>query len=486
MIWDICIRRPVFTTMLMLGPVVLGLASYQRLGVELFPNVDVPVVVVTTTLKGASVDEMESAVTKPVEEAINTVSGIDELRSTTKEGVSQIVVGFRLEKNGDIAAQDVRDKVSVLAATLPPGTDPPKVEKFNLDAAPVVTVAVSGRRSLREVTEIAKKLIKEDLEGVTGIGSVILVGGQTRAVNVIADPNKLRARELSVEDVRQALVRQNLELPGGKVHSGGREEVLRTIGRVREVDDFKDIIIAQRNNYPLRIRDVARVEDGLEEPRGLSRLDGEVAVSLIVQKQSGGNTVAVADAVKARLEKIKPTLPADIKVEVIRDQAKFIKGSIEEVKFHLVLAAFLVAGVIFLFIRDWRTTLIAATAVPTSIVGTFAFMDLMGFSLNNMTLLGLILAVGIVIDDAVVVLENVFRHMEEYGSTGLEAASAATKEIALAVLATTLSLAVIFAPIAFMSGQVGRFFNSFGFVVGFSILLSMVVSFTLTPMLCAR
>jgi HAE1 family hydrophobic/amphiphilic exporter-1 len=485
-IWDICIRRPVFTTMLMLGPVVLGLASYQRLGVELFPNVDVPVVVVTTTLKGASVDEMESAVTKPVEEAINTVSGIDELRSTTKEGVSQIVVGFHLERNGDIAAQDVRDKVSVLAATLPPGTDPPKVEKFNLDATPVVTIAVSGRRSLREVTEIAKKLIKEDLEGVTGVGAVILVGGQTRAVNVIADPNKLRGREVSVEDVRQALVRQNLELPGGKVHSGGREEVLRTIGRVREVRDFEDIIIAQRNNYPLRIRDVARVEDGLEEPRGLSRLDGEVAVSLIVQKQSGGNTVAVADAVKARLEKLKPTLPADINVEVIRDQAKFIKGSIEEVKFHLVLAAFLVAGVIFLFIKDWRTTLIAATAVPTSIVGTFAFMDLMGFSLNNMTLLGLILAVGIVIDDAVVVLENVFRHMEEYGSSGLEAASAATKEIALAVLATTLSLAVIFAPIAFMSGQVGRFFNSFGFVVGFSIILSMVVSFTLTPMLCAR
>ena len=484
-IWDICIRRPVFTTMLVLGPVVLGLASYQRLGVELFPNVDVPVVVVTTTLKGASVDEMESAVTKPIEEAVNTVSGIDELRSTTKEGVSSIVVGFRLEKNGDIAAQDIRDKVSIIAGQLPVGTDPPKVEKFNLDAAPVVTIAVSGRRSLREVTEIAKKQIKEDLEGVTGVGSVVLVGGHTRAVNVVADPNKLRARELSVEDVRQALLRQNLELPGGKVHSGGREEVLRTIGRVRKVEDFEDIIIAQRNNYPLRIRDIMdRVEDGLEEPRGLSRLDGEVAVSLIVQKQSGGNTVAVADAVKARLAKIE--LPPDIKVEVIRDQAKFIKGSIEEVKFHLVLAAFLVAGVIFLFIKDWRTTLIAATAVPTSIVGTFAFMDLMGFSLNNMTLLGLILAVGIVIDDAVVVLENVFRHMEEYGSSGLEAASAATKEIALAVLATTLSLAVIFAPIAFMSGQVGRFFNSFGFVVGFSIILSMVVSFTLTPMLCAR
>ena len=485
-IWDVCIRRPVFTTMLVLGPIVLGVASYARLGVELFPNVDVPVVVVTTTLKGASVDEMESAVTKLVEEAVNTVSGIDELRSTTREGFSQVVVGFKLEKNGDIAAQELRDKMSTLLPRLPVGADPPVVEKFNLDAAPVVTLAVSGRRPLREVTEIAKKQIKEDLEGVYGVGACVLVGGQTRAVNVTVDPAKLRGRDLSAEDVRQALVRQNLELPGGRVDQGGREEVLRTLGRVKAPADFNDLIVTQRGGYPTRIGDVGRVDDAIEEPRTLSRLDGDTAVSLVVQKQSGGNTVGVADAVKARLELIRPNLPPDIRVEVIRDQSKFIKGSIEEVKFHLLLAAGLVSGVLLLFIRDWRTTVIAALAVPTSVIGTFALMDVMGFSLNNMTLLGLILAVGIVIDDAVVVLENVFRHMEEYGRTPLEAASVATKEIALAVLATTLSLAVIFAPIAFMSGQVGRFFNSFGWVVGFSILLSLAVSFTLTPMLCAH
>ncbi|MFO0847076.1 MAG: efflux RND transporter permease subunit [Gemmataceae bacterium] len=486
-IWDICIRRPVFTTMLVLGPIVLGLASYTRLGVELFPNVDVPVVVVTTTLRGASVEEMESAVTKPMEEAVNTVAGIDELRSTTREGMSQLVIGFKLEKNGDIAAQEVRDKVSLIQSQLPVGTDLPKVEKFSVDAAPVVTLAVSGRRSLREVTEIAKKLIKEDIEGtVVGVGSVALVGGQLRAINVTVDPTALRGRDLSVEDVRQALIRQNLELPGGRVDSGAREEVLRTLGRVKRPEDIAEIIIATRDGYPVRVKDVGKVEDGIEEPRTLSRLDGDVAVSLIVQKQSGGNTVAVADAVKARLEQIRPTLPADIRVEVIRDQAKFIRGSIEEVKFHLLLAAVLVSGVLLLFIRDWRTTVIAALAIPTSVIGVFALMDLMGFSLNSMTLLGLVLAVGIVIDDAVVVLENVFRHMEEYGQTPMEAASAATSEIALAVLATTLSLAVIFAPIAFMSGQVGRFFNSFGWVVGFAIMLSLVVSFTLTPMLCAR
>ena len=492
MIWDICIRRPIFTLMLILAPVVLGVASYFRLGVELFPNVDVPVVVVTTTLKGASVDEMESSVTKPVEEAVNTVSGIDELRSTTKEGVSQIVVGFKLEKNGDIAAQELRDKMTLVQGQLPAGTDYPKVEKFNLDATPVVTIAISGKRSLREITEIAKKFIKEDIEGnVYGVGAVILVGGQQRAVNVTVDPDKLRARKLSVLDVRKALTDQNLELPGGKIDGGRREEGLRTVGRVKEARDFRDIVLATRNGHQIQLREVGAdpgegVEDGIEEPRGLSRLDGDSAVSLIIQKQSGGNTVKVAEAVKARLELIKPNLPPDIRVEVIRDQSVFIKGSIDEVKFHLLLAAILVSAVLLLFIRDWRTTIIAALAVPTSIVGTFALMDFMGFSLNSMTLLGLILAVGIVIDDAVVVLENVFRHMEDYGRTPLEAASVATREIALAVLATTLSLAVVFAPIAFMSGQVGRFFNSFGFVVGFSIILSMIVSFTLTPMLCAH
>lgn len=485
-IWDICIRRPVFTAMLMMAPIVLGLASYQRLGVELFPNVDVPVVVVTTTLRGASVDEMESAVTKKVEETVNTVSGIDELRSTTKEGFSQIVIGFKLEKNGDVAAQEVRDKLSSLLPQLPLGTDPPIVEKFSVDAAPVVSLAVSGRRSLREVTEIARKQIKEDLESVYGVGSVVLVGGQNRAINIWLDADKLRALELSVEEVRLALQRQNLELPGGRVDQGNREEVLRTLGRVSVPGDFANIIVASRDGYPIRIRDLASVEDGVEEPRGLSRLDGDLAVSLIVKKQSGGNTVQVAQSVKQRLDVIRQSLPADIRVEVIRDQSKFIEGSIEEVKFHLALAAVLVSGVLFLFIRDWRTTLIAALAVPTSIIGAFAFMDFMGFSLNNMTLLGLIVAVGLVIDDAVVVLENIVRHIEEEGRTAWEAASTATKEIALAVLATTLSLAVIFAPIAFMSGQVGRFFNSFGFVVGFTVLLSMVVSFTLTPMLCAR
>jgi hydrophobic/amphiphilic exporter-1 (mainly G- bacteria), HAE1 family len=485
-IWDICIRRPVFTLMLMLAPIVLGMVSYGRLGVDLFPNVDLPLVVITTTLQGADVEQMESEVTKPLEEAVNTISGIDELRSTTKEGISLVMIGFVLEKNGDIAAQEVRDKVATVLARLPQGADQPIIEKFALDAMPVTTIVVSGKRDRRELTEIVRKRLKENLETVHGVGSVVMVGGQKRAINISMDPDLLEARGLSVDDVKQALMRQNVELAGGRVDQPGRELVVRTEGRVRTPEDFNEVIITVRNGYPIRIKEVATINDGVEEERGLSRLDGDQAISLYVQKQSGTNTVQVVDAVRKRLEKIKTDLPADIRIVETRDTSRFIRLSIEEVKVHLFLAAGLVTGVVFLFIRDWRTTIIAGLAVPTSIVGVFAIMDWMGFTLNNITLLGLILAVGLVIDDAVVVLENVFRHMEEFGSTPAEAASIATREIALAVIATTFSLVVIFAPVMFMGGRVGRFFSSFGWVVGISVLLSLVVSLTLTPMLCAR
>ncbi|MFM7115923.1 MAG: efflux RND transporter permease subunit [Planctomycetota bacterium] len=485
-IWEFCIRRPIFTIMLVSAPVVLGAASYFRLGVDLFPNVDLPVVVVTTTLKGASVEEMESGVTKLVEEAVNTISGIDELRSTTKEGYSQVVVNFMISKNGDVAAQEVRDKVSTIVGRFPVGTDPPLIDKFDIDAAPVMTLAVSGRRNFQEVTEIARKQIKEQLETVSGVGAVTLVGGRSRAINIYLNTNQLFAYQLSADDVRQALLRQNLELPGGRVDQGPEELVLRTMGRIESSEDFERLIVADRAGYPVRISDIGRVEESFEEPRGFSRLDGDNAVSLIVQKQSGLNTVQVVHAVKERLEKIRPTLPQDITSVIIRDQSRFIEASIEEVKFHLLLAAVLVSLTILFFIRDWRTTLIATLAIPMSMIPTFAFMAIMGFTLNNITMLGLILAIGIVIDDAVVVHENIFRHMEEFGRSAREAARTATGEIASAVIATTLSLLVIFVPVAFMEGRVGRFFNSFGFTVGFAVLMSMLISLTLTPMLCSR
>jgi len=485
-IWEICVRRPIFTAMLVSAPIVLGLAAYPKLGVDLFPNVDLPVVVVTTTLTGASVEEMETSVTKLVEEAVNTISGIDELRSTTKEGYSQVVIQFHLHVNGDIAAQEVRDKVATIVGQLPVGTDPPLIDKFDLDAAPVMTIAVSGRRDFREVTEIAKNDIKEQLETVSGVGAVTLVGGRKRAINIYLDADKLSAYQLSTEDIRQALLRQNLELPGGRVDQGSQELVLRTMGRIETAVEFENLIVSDRAGFPVRIQDIGRVADSFEEPRGLSRLDGDNAVSLIVQKQSGLNTVEVVHAVKQRLIEIRKGLPSDIDTVVIRDQSRFIEASIEEVKFHLALAAVLVSLTILLFIRDWRTTVIATLAIPASIVPTFAFMYYMGFTLNNITMLGLILAIGIVIDDAVVVHENIFRHMEEHGRSAWEASLSATREIASAVVATTISLLVIFVPVAFMQGRVGRFFNSFGFTVGFAVLMSMFVSFTMTPMLCSR
>jgi len=483
---EICIRRPVFTWVLIAIPVILGLVSYSELGVDLFPKVDFPVASIAATLPGASAEEIETTVTKPIEEAINTISGLDDIRSTSREGSSTIIVRFVMEKDIDVAVQEVRDKVSSITKQLPEGMEPPLVNKFDMDASPIMTLGVSGRRDEREVTEIAKRKVQEALQTVPGVGSINLSGGRSRAVNVILDLDRLSALGVSVEDVRQALVSQNIELPGGIVEQGSRELVLRTLGRIRDPALFNDLIVRNVSGFPIRIRDLGRAEDSIEVPRGASSLDDQPAASLFVLKQSGTNTVAISDAVKGRLEKIRKTLPPDIRIEVIQDQAQFIKESMDEVQFHLLLAAVLVSGTILLFIRDWRTTLIATVAIPTSIVPTFLFMHYMDFSLNNITMLGLILAIGIVIDDAVVVHENIFRYMEEEGLDAMAAARKGTSEIALAVLATSLSLVVIFVPVAFMGGIVGRFFSSFGLTVAVAILISLFVSFTLTPMLCSR
>ena len=483
---EICIRRPVFTWVLVGIPVVLGIVSYYSLGVDLFPKVDLSAVTISARLAGASAEEIETTVTKLIEEAVNQVSGIEDLRSTTREGMATIMIQFQLSKDGDVAAQEVRDKISSILNQLPQGMEPPVINRFDLDAAPIMTIGVSGRRDVREVTEIAKRQIQEQLQTVSGVGAVFLSGARTRAINVIVNTEKLASYELSVEDVRVALQTQNIEVPGGIVNQGSRELVLRTLGRMQTSDQFNELIVANREGHAIRIRDVGRAEDSIEEPRGLSRLDGQNAVSLFVQRQSGTNTVAISDAVQVRLARIKQALPADIKVEIIQDQARFIRESMAEVNFHLLLAAVLVSATILLFIRDWRTTVIATLAIPTSIIPTFLFMHYMGFTLNNITMLALILAIGIVIDDAVVVHENIFRHMEEFGKDALTASRDGTREIALAVLATSLSLVVIFVPVAFMGGIVGRFFSSFGLTVAFAVVMSLFVSFTLTPMLCAH
>jgi HAE1 family hydrophobic/amphiphilic exporter-1 len=485
---DVCVRRPVFATMLIVSLVVLGLASYRHLGLDLFPKVDLPTVTITTRLPGASPEEIESQITKKVEEVVNTVNGIDEMRSTTIEGQSQVFVTFVLEKDVTEAANDVREKVSGVVAEFPPGTEAPVIEKFDPDAAPVMALVVSGKRSDREITELADKRIKRQLESVQDIGAITLVGDRKREIQVVVDPYRLQSYGLSIGQVRTALAQQNVEIPGGRLTGEGREAGLRTMGRVETVEDFGDVVVAERSGGFIRVRDVGGVVDGHEEPRTISRLDGQNAVSMLVRKQSGTNTVAVIDRVTARLEEIRTTLPPDVTVQITRDQSRFIKGAVHAVQEHLILGSLLASLIVWAFLgwRNWRPAVIAALSIPSSIIATFTIMAAAGFSLNNITMLALAVSTGIVIDDAIIVLENIFRHMEEERRPPMEAAVAGAREIVLAVMATTLSLVVIFLPVAFMGGLVGRFWQSFGLTATFAILVSLFVAFTLTPMLASR
>jgi HAE1 family hydrophobic/amphiphilic exporter-1 len=483
---ELCIRRPVFATMLVVSLVVLGVASLRTLGLDLFPKVDIPTVTVTTRLEGASPEEIESQITKRIEEVVNTISGLDELRSTTIEGQSQVFASFVLEKDIETAANEVREKVATVMRDFPPGTDPPVIERFDPDASPIMAIVVSGARLPREVTELADKKVKRQLESVKDIGAVTLVGDRKREIQIYVDPDRLTAYNLSIQQVKEAIRKQNAEIPGGRLTWETREEGLRTLGRIEEASEFNNIIVADFKGAPVRIRDIGYALDGEEEARTLSRLDGENAVSLLIRKQSGTNTVEVVDRVTAKLEEIKKTLPHDMRFQLVRDQSRFIRRSMEEVQEHLMLGGFLAALVVLFFIRNWRSALITAVSIPASIIATFTFIRYMGFTLNNMTMMALSLSTGIVIDDAIIVLENIFRHMEEEKRSAWDAAVEGTKEIALAVMATTLSLIVIFLPVAFMGAVVGRFFRSFGLTMTFAILVSLIIAFTLVPMLCSR
>ncbi len=483
---ELCVRRPVFASVLTLLLVVLGGVSYFRLGVDRFPKVDFPVVAVTTRMPGAAPQELETEVTDRVEEALNTISGIDELRSTTSEGVSQVFVTFVLEKDLDVAAQEVRDKVNQILAELPQDADPPVVEKYDPDAAPVLAIALSAPRPLRELTEYADKTLRRQIESIQGVGQVTVVGGRERQVNVWLDPEKLRSHGLTAADAVRTLQAQNIQVPGGAVEQPGRDVTLRARGRVGSVEEFEGLVLANRNGLSVRLADVGWVEDGAEKAESVANVDGKPAVILNVRKQSGTNTVAVVEEVKHRLEGVRETLPAGYRMEIVRDQSVFIDAATHAVQEHLVLGGILAALVVLLFLGNLRSTVIAAVAIPTSIIATFALMNALGFTLNVLTLLALTLAVGIVIDDAIVVLENVFRFVQEKGMSPYEAAIEGTREIGLAVLATTLSLVAVFLPVAFMGGIVGRFMNSFGLTMAFAIMVSLLVSFTLTPSLCAR
>jgi HAE1 family hydrophobic/amphiphilic exporter-1 len=472
--------------MLILSLTVVGLFSYKSLGVDLFPKIDLPTITVTVVNPGASPQEIETEITDKVEGAVNTISGIDELRSTSVEGVSQVFITFLLEKNPDIAAQEVRNKIDLIVNDLPVTAEQPMVQKLDTDAAPVLRIAVSAPRSLREVTDIADKKIKQQIESINGVGNVQIIGGRTREIQIWVDPDKLRAFNVTVAQVADAVRAQNMEVPGGRVDEGTRELTVRTMGRIVEPADFNNLVVANRGTYAVKLSDVGYAEDGAEEPRTEARLNGQPAVTLIVSKQSGQNTVAIADAVKERLKEIGPTLPPGFRTQVVGDQSIFIKASIEAIQTHLIEGSILAAIVVFIFLWSFRSTVIAGLAIPTSLVATFGLMAAMGFTLNQITMLALTLMVGIVIDDAIVVLENIFRFVEEKGVHPFQAAIEGTKEIGLAVMATTLSLLAVFLPVGFMGGIVGRFMSSFGLTSSFAIAVSLLVSFTLTPMLAAR
>ncbi len=483
---ELCVRRPVFATMLITALLVMGLASYNKLGVDLFPKIEFPIVTITTTLRGAAPEEVETQVTQRIEEAVNTISGIDELRSISAEGVSQVFVTFLLEKDADVGAQEVRDKVASIQRDLPNDVDPPVIEKLATDASPVLSIAIAAPRELRETTKIVDDLIKKNLETISGVGQVKFVGERTRQVQVWLDGDGLYAYNLNVDQVRRALAAQNVEVPGGRIDEGLRELSLRTLGRFQRPEDFNDLVVANIGGTPVRLRDIGYVEDGVEEPRSLARLDGQPAVVLDVRKQAGTNTLQVIRAVKDRIAEIQPLLPPDFAITYSRDQSVFIQASFEAVQEHLILGAFFAAIVVLLFMRSWRSTVIAGVAIPTSIISTYTLMYLMDFTLNQITMLALTLIVGIVIDDAIVVLENIYRFAEEKGLPPMQAAIEGTRDIGLAVLATTLSLVIIFIPVALMGGIVGRFMSSFGYTAAFAIMVSLLVSFTLTPMLCSR
>lgn len=483
---EICIKRPVFAAMIILALVVVGSASYFKLGVDRFPAIDVPTVTVRTNLPGASPEEVEAAVAQVLEESVNTVEGVEILRSVSSQGRSFVMATFNLNRNIDDAAQDVRDRIQGALRLLPPGTDPPVVQKSDSDMSPVMSIALSSNRSIRELTELADKVVKKQIERSNGVGEVQIVGGLTRSINIWVDADRLAAYRLPITQVRQAIVRQNTDVPGGNVDAGRREVTLRTMGRVVSPSDFNDLVVANLGNAQVRIRDLGQAEDGTKEQRSLSRLDGVPAVTVEVRRQSGANTMAVIDDVKKNLVRVAGLLPPDVKLEVIRDQSRYISTALQEINTHLVLGSILACLVVFLFMRSWRSMIIAGIAIPASVVSTFGMMKALDFTLNSVTMLALVLMVGVVIDDAIVVLENIFRFIEEKKMHPMEAAKEATKEIGLAVLATTLSLVVIFLPVSFMSSVSGRFLYQFGITAAVAIMVSLLVSFTLTPTMSAR
>ncbi len=482
---EVSIKRPVFTSMVIAAILVFGAVSYTRIGLDMMPKVDFPLATVLTIYPGAGPETVEREVSEKIEEAVSAINGVRTLRSVSVENVSQVIVEFELEVELGQAIQDVRDKISGILPLLPAGVETPKVQKLDLGAMPILHVAVGGPGSIDEVTRFARERVKEPLQSIAGVGTVDLVGGQEREIKVWIDPARLDVMGLTVSEVLNALAANNLTFPGGRLNAGTTEFSVKVDGEFTALADIGQLKIVEIMGRAVRLLDVARVEDGLEERRSAARLDGERAVVLVLRKQSGTNAVEVGDRVKARLAELEKGFPEGYSVFLAIDNTTFTRTSIEHVQFDMIFGTFLAVLVVFLFLRNVRSTLIAALAIPTSVVGSFVFINVMGFTFNTLTMLGLSLSIGILIDDAIVVIENIYRHMEE-GASPFEAARQGAAEIGLAVLATTMSIVAVFIPVAFTRGIIGRMFYEFGLTVAVAVLISLFVSFTLTPMLSSR
>ena len=484
---ELCVKRPVFASVIILILVVVGFIGYQQLGVDRYPKIDFPTVVVNTVSPGTSPEAVETEITNLVEDSVNTISGIDETRSTSTEGRSSVTITFVLEKDTDVAAQEVRDKLNQVLPRLPENVDPPTVNTFDPDASPVLTLALSGSGSLSALTEYADKTLTKQIESSNGVGSVSIVGGRARQIDIELDPYRMRSYGITSTNVINVLRAQNVETPGGQVKGDRENLTLRALGRVKSLQGFKDLILQSGDDGGIvRLSDVAKISDSAAEQTSASEIEGKPTLSIVILKQSGTNAIAVIEGVKARLKDIEKTMPANYNLKVVDDQSEYIIAALDAVKHHLILGAIMASLVVLVFLWNWRSTIIAAISIPASIVATFGLMWVLGFSLNLITMLALTLAVGIVIDDAIVVLENIYRLMEEEDLPPFQAAIQGTREIGLAVLATSLSLVAVFLPVAFMSGIVGRFMNSFGITMAAAILVSLLVAFTLTPTLSAR
>ena len=487
---DLCIRRPVFTWVLMLSMVVLGVSALGKMPVERFPNVEFPFVAVTVPAPGMSSEQVEAEVTTRLENAIGTISGLERLESFSQEGASIVWAQFAMEKGSVASVNEVRDQIARLGDQLPRVTRAPRIEAFNANAAPIVLVAVRAdrpeARTPLELSELADTVIRRELQTIAGVGDVKLVGGEERALTIELDPLRLQTLDVTAQEVQRALERENLELPGGSMADGDSSLGVRLTAKARTAAELSAVVVAKRGELSVHLRDLGRVIDGSMVSTSRATLGGRPAVVVSVTKQPGENTVAVAREVRERLDELATRMPDGVSASIIQDNSADVRAAVSAVSEHLVIGAVLAALVVLLFLRSWRATLIAALAIPTSVIGAFAAAHALGLSLNLLSLLGLTLAVGIVIDDAIVVLENIVRHMHERDLSPSQAAMEATGEIALAVLATTLSLVAVFLPVAAMSGVIGRFLTPFGLTMSVSILLSMAVAFTLTPMLCAR